>query len=361
MSLISPSRVRPAAWTPDDSRCCSGVSDGAEQQVVEADHAVERRPDLVAHGGQEVRLLARGLHRLVAGSGHLGLRPLALGDPGQLLGDPPGHGLDQLVAEQRGSGGDRDDGVHLGAEQDRERDGQPRLVPDRPARVVGALGQHELRGGPRVADVLRRGRRRPGRRARPGRAVRDGHEGPRPLPVVVQQHQGPGLHEHLAERGRLVGGTGDRLHEVVLGDLVLQGVLAGLQRGDQLVPLGVVGVAVQQGPRPARVVEQGGLAAQHPLDRAVAAHPLHLDRMLVDPALADAVEVRAELRAAVLVQDVEDGQRGQSLVSDPVQPRDLRVGVHRPTVQVDDPQAIRRALDDVPVELREVHVPPPLD
>ena len=30
----------------------------AEQEVVEADHAVERRPDLVAHGGQEVRLLA---------------------------------------------------------------------------------------------------------------------------------------------------------------------------------------------------------------------------------------------------------------------------------------------------------------
>ena len=27
MSLISPSSVRPAPWTPDDSRCCSGVSE----------------------------------------------------------------------------------------------------------------------------------------------------------------------------------------------------------------------------------------------------------------------------------------------------------------------------------------------
>ena len=247
------------------------------------------------------------------------------------------------------------------AEQDRERDGQPRLVPDRRrarrGRVGPARAPRRPRGSPTsvVAVVVDRVER-----LDLAAAVRAGHEGPRPLPVVVQQHQGPGLHEHLAERGGLVGGAGDRLHEVVLGDLVLQRVLAGLQRGDQLVPLGVVGVAVQQGPRPARVVEQRGLAAQHPLDRAVAAHPLHLDRMLVDPALADVVEVRAELRAAVLVQGVEDGQRGQSLVSDPVQPRDLRVGVHRPTVQVDDPQAIRRALDDVPVELREVHVPPPL-
>ncbi len=331
---------------------------GAEQEVVEADHAVERRADLVAHRGQEVRLLARGLHRLVAGSGHLGLRPLALGDPGQLLGHPSGHGLDQLVAVQRGSGGDRHDGVHLGAEQDRERDGQPRLVPDRPAGVVGALGQHELRGGLRVAVVLVAVAGRV-ERLEPAAAVRDRHEGPRSLPVVVEQHQGPGVHEHLAQRGGLVGGGGDRLHEVVLGDLVLQGVLAGLQRGDQLVPIGVVGVAAQQGPGPARVVEQRGLAAEHPLDRAVAAHPLHLERVLVQPALADALQVRAEPRAAVLVKGVEDGQRGQSLVSDPVQPRDLRVGIHRPTVQVDDPQAIRRALDDVPVELREVHVPPP--
>ncbi len=241
-----------------------GVERGAEQEVVEADHAVERRPDLVAHGGQEVRLLPRGLHRLVAGPGHLGLGPLALGDPGQLLGDPRGHGLDQLEAEQRGSGGDRDDGVDLGAEQDRERDGQPRLVPDRAAGVVGALGQRELRGGPRVAGVLVAVGVDRVERLDPPAAVRDGHEGPRPLPLVVQQHQRPGLHEHLAERGGLVGGAGDRLHEVVLGDLVLQGVLAGLQRGDQLVPLGVVGVAVQQGPRPARVVEQRGLAAQAP-------------------------------------------------------------------------------------------------
>jgi hypothetical protein len=35
-----------------------GVEGGAEQQVVEADDAVERRPDLMAHRGQEVGLLA---------------------------------------------------------------------------------------------------------------------------------------------------------------------------------------------------------------------------------------------------------------------------------------------------------------
>ena len=198
MSLISPSSVRPATWTPDDSRCCSGVSEVRSRRSLRPItplSGVRISWLMVARKSDFWREASIASSRA---SGHLGLRPLALGDPGQLLGDPPGHGLDQLVAVQRGSGGDRDDGVHLGAEQDRERDGQPRLVPDRPARVVGALGQLELRGGPRVADVLvavvvdRVERLEPGR-CRPGPARR-------PAPAPSRRAAAPGTGRARARR-----------------------------------------------------------------------------------------------------------------------------------------------------------------
>ena len=44
-----------------------GVEVGAEQQLVEPDHGVHRRADLVAHGREELRLQPRRLHRLIAG------------------------------------------------------------------------------------------------------------------------------------------------------------------------------------------------------------------------------------------------------------------------------------------------------
>jgi hypothetical protein len=97
----------------------------------------------------------------------------------------------------------------------------------------------------------------------------------------------------------------------------------------------------RQRPGPALVVEERGLAAHHPEDLAVATHPLHLDRTVVEPPLADLVQVRAELRAAVFVQGVEDRQPRQFPGVDPVQPSDLRVGVHRPTLEVEHPDAVR--------------------
>ena len=56
------------------SRCCGGQL-ARQQQLRHADHAVERRADLVAHVGQELGLRARGLDRL-------GQRALALADVG---------------------------------------------------------------------------------------------------------------------------------------------------------------------------------------------------------------------------------------------------------------------------------------
>ena len=56
------------------SRCC-GRQLRAQQQLRHPDHAVERRADLVAHVGQELRLRARGLDGL-------GQRALALADVG---------------------------------------------------------------------------------------------------------------------------------------------------------------------------------------------------------------------------------------------------------------------------------------
>ena len=51
---------------------------GVEQQLRHPDHAVHRRADLVAHVGQELRLHARGLERLVARGRELHHRPAAL-------------------------------------------------------------------------------------------------------------------------------------------------------------------------------------------------------------------------------------------------------------------------------------------
>ena len=61
--------MTPSSASPDTAAVraysrCSGVELGVEQQLEHADHAVERRADLVAHVGQELGLRARRLHRL---------------------------------------------------------------------------------------------------------------------------------------------------------------------------------------------------------------------------------------------------------------------------------------------------------
>ena len=65
-----------------------------------------------------------------------------------------------------------------------------------------------------------------------------------------------------------------------------------------------------------------------------------------------------ELHAAGLVEGVEDGQGRQVALRDPVDPGDRRVGEDRPTVQVHDPDPVRRRLDDVAVQPLKIHDPP---
>ena len=76
-----------------------GVEVGVEQKLGQADDAVHRRTDLVAHGGQELRLQARRLHGLVTGHGQGLLGALALADV-----------LDEGVEEVRLATGDLPDG-----------------------------------------------------------------------------------------------------------------------------------------------------------------------------------------------------------------------------------------------------------
>ena len=81
---MTPSSACPAPRTPSAYWRCNGVELGGEQQVVEADHAVHGRADLVAHGGEERRLGPGRLECGVAGQGEL------LAGPG-LDRQEPGH------------------------------------------------------------------------------------------------------------------------------------------------------------------------------------------------------------------------------------------------------------------------------
>ena len=66
------SSASPALRTLSAYSRWSGVELGVEQQAGQPDHAVHRRADLVAHGGQERRLRARPVEGGVAGRGELG-------------------------------------------------------------------------------------------------------------------------------------------------------------------------------------------------------------------------------------------------------------------------------------------------
>jgi len=66
---MTPSRSRPELWTVSAQRCC-WAQVTAEKQFGHAEHAVERRADLVTHGRQKLALSPRGgecgLQRAVA-------------------------------------------------------------------------------------------------------------------------------------------------------------------------------------------------------------------------------------------------------------------------------------------------------
>ena len=108
MSETSRSSVTPARWIRPTISRCSGRQLGAAQGVDDADDAVQRRADLVAHIGQEVGLgPVGGLgRRLGVDQGPVG------GDP---VGDVARHAIDAVaeplgppfqgaVARRRGAG-----------------------------------------------------------------------------------------------------------------------------------------------------------------------------------------------------------------------------------------------------------------
>ena len=52
---MTPSKVSPERRAVSIKRCCGGAKLGLTHQLEHAEHAVQRRPDLVAHIGQELR------------------------------------------------------------------------------------------------------------------------------------------------------------------------------------------------------------------------------------------------------------------------------------------------------------------
>ena len=177
----------------------------AQQQVVEPDHTVERRPDLVAHRGEELRLLPRRLHRLVPCLREQCLGVLALRHPGQLLGHPGGHLLDELETPQGRRRGDHDDGLDLVTQEDREREGQLALVPDGGPLVEALLGEGEVAGREWVADVrvpVRVGRVERHHQCGPAGLGGRRDERAGPLPVVVHEHEVTSVREHVGQRPR---------------------------------------------------------------------------------------------------------------------------------------------------------------
>ena len=101
------------------------VEVGLHQQLGEADDTVHRGPDLVAHGGEEIRLRPRGLQRRVARGLEVVLSAL-------------------LGAQQSGGAGEREQQEHDGADDQRPQghrsaaqevdDGEPRDDEQRPQR-----------------------------------------------------------------------------------------------------------------------------------------------------------------------------------------------------------------------------------
>ncbi len=106
---------------------------GAEEEVGEADDAVERRADLVAHGGEELALGAVARLREVAGLAQLGLAAFRVGDVVE-RGDEAG---ERAVAVLHG----RDDAVH--------GIGGAVLAAVEPLALPGAAGAH---GGDEVGE-----------------------------------------------------------------------------------------------------------------------------------------------------------------------------------------------------------------
>ena len=175
---------------------------GALQQLVEADHAVERGADLVRHGGQELRLEPRGLHRRVPRRRQLGGDQLPLGHPSELLGDLVAEGAHHRVPlERRGRGDHHDDQRPLLLEDDerrRRRLRSPVLLEDGAAGLECAAGDLPLGlVGLRVVGSN-------AERLEPPGAVLVGHHGERDPaePVLVGQQHGPRDPESVDQASR---------------------------------------------------------------------------------------------------------------------------------------------------------------
>ena len=230
---------------------------GAHQEVGEAQHAVHRGPDLVAHRRQELRLHLRGLHGLVAGLGQLGRRALPLGHAAQhgrdLLDEVAGVLVGRhLVGEHHHHAG------HAGAVPDRDGDQavgrlvaghrayddlagpvalgrQQRVGDDAVGRPVA--GEHERHQLGVVALGEERAERVPARRPADGlRGAQQGLDQPGGL---------VGHHRDLPQQRQPPGGLAD----LVVGEHLVGDVLVGA--GHPHRPAGGVALGAAEATQPA--------------------------------------------------------------------------------------------------------------
>ena len=240
------------------------VQVGVEEEIVQTDHAVHRGTDLVAHGGQEVRLHGRSRHGLVPGLPERAHRLSAESHIVELLGD---------LSDQFGVGQRPltvlDEGLHHGhhdtVDLHRKRDQHAGLIlPGNNLQLAftgapGAVGQIE------VLTCHRRGLQAgvdldpqvaPDHGASVRVAVEQAHGQP---PAVLGVVRG-GVLQGLAHAGGLVGGLGERQvrAESLIGPaglarrlLQIGDVLDGAAEGDQHA--GVVTRREAAGPDPPHV------------------------------------------------------------------------------------------------------------
>ena len=138
MSSITRSRASPLDRTISANSRCSGRQLGVEQQAGHADDGVHRRPDLVAHRGQEGALRPRRRLRLLA-------RPLELGDVARLVDGGGGERAERLsrpcVLGRVEVGLERVEREHpdQAIARDHQGDRHPRLDPVGAERILEAL------------------------------------------------------------------------------------------------------------------------------------------------------------------------------------------------------------------------------
>ena len=229
--------------------------------------------------------------------------------------------------------------------------GDPLLVPLRYAAARRSRRHRQLPGGPFGMGLVVGDLALPllgdGVQAGEGAALHQ--EGHRALPVVHQEQQVTAAAEDLREAVGVVGRAGHALEQVVLRHLLGElGTRLG-ELGEGRPPLRVVTDPVQDTGQGAVLGVHGALPDEHPQRAAVPSYPLALDVRRVETALPEGGEVRPELCATLVVERVEHGERPDLGRVDPDEPGDGGVRIDGPALEVEDPDPVRRLLDDAAV------------